>query len=209
LPRLLHEAAQQLKGKDIQIAERGPVTWQATGSPLTLLGISWLQMLEAMENVASSDRLRQLRGFYEYLESAVFLPFATADLARANGRLMRSVTTIAENVAAAFPGGGTNHGWGSAGQYLTLHGRRDWFGVWLDAWARRGDTPYWLTYSKNALPPARHAQLLPKLNAIPGIRAHRDETYLCIALFPPAEVGRPEVQESLAGLINQATGLVL
>ena len=28
------------------------------------------------ENVTSSDDLRQLRGFYEYLESAVFLPFA-------------------------------------------------------------------------------------------------------------------------------------
>jgi hypothetical protein len=31
-------------------------------------------MLEAIENVTPSDDLRQLRGFYEYLESAVFLP---------------------------------------------------------------------------------------------------------------------------------------
>jgi hypothetical protein len=102
------------------------VTGQATGCALTLLGISRLEMLQAIENVTSSDDLRQLGGFYEYLESAVFLPFAAADLARANGRLMRSVTSIAENVAAAFPGGGANHRWGSAGQYLTLHGRTAW-----------------------------------------------------------------------------------
>jgi hypothetical protein len=40
-----------------------PITWQATGSALTLLGISWIEMLEAMENVTSCDDLRQLRGF--------------------------------------------------------------------------------------------------------------------------------------------------
>lgn len=128
-------------------------------------------------------------------------------LARANGRLIRSVTSIAENVAAAFPGG-ASHRWDSAGQLLNLHGRTAWFGVWLDAWAQREETPYWLTYSKNALPPTSDVQLLPELNAIPGIRAHRDERYMCIALFPPVEVGRAEVEESLIRLINQAADLV-
>jgi hypothetical protein len=208
LPQLLHEAAQQLKGKDIEIAERAPVSWRATRCPLALLGISWLEMLQVMENVTSSDDLRQLRGFYEYLESAVFLPFASADLARVNGRLMRSVMSIAENVAAAFPGGGASHRWESAGQYITLHGRTAWFGVWLDAWAQREDTPYWLTYSKNNLPPAKDAQLLPELNAIAGIRAHRDETYLCIALFPPTEAGRAEVKVGLIALITKVGDVV-
>jgi hypothetical protein len=31
---------------------------------------------------------------------------------------------------------------------------------------------------------------------------------LCIALFPPVEVGRAEVEESLRGLINRAADLV-
>jgi hypothetical protein len=208
LPQLLHEAAQQFKSKNIEVAERAPLSWHATGRPLALLGISWLEMLEVMENVTSSDDLRQLRGFYEYLESATFLPFASADLARVNGRLMRSVIGVAENVAAAFPGGGASHRWESAGQYITLHGRTAWFGVWLDAWAQREDTPYWLTYSKNNLSPATDAQLLPELNAIPGIRAHRDETYLCIALFPPTDVGRAEVKAGLIALITKVGNLV-
>jgi hypothetical protein len=91
---------------------------------------------------------------------------------------------------------------------LDLHGRPAWFGVWLEAWARREDTPYWLTYSKDALPSAEAARLLPQLNAIVGVSAHRDDSYLCIALFPPAEAGRAEVQETLASLICQAAGIV-
>jgi hypothetical protein len=208
VPHLLQEAAEQLKSKGIEIAERGTVTWQGPDRALTLVGVSWLEMLEAMEKVTASTDLGQLRGFYEYLESAVFLPFASADLARANGRLVRSVASVAENVAAAFPGGSASHRWSSTGQLLTLHGRTAWFGVWPSAWAQREDTPYWLTYHKNALPPARDVQLLHELNAIPGIRAHRDETYLCIALFPPTEAGRAEVQKTLIGLINQAADLV-
>ena len=101
LPRLLDEAHQQLTGEEIELAERGPVTWQTADRALTLLGISWLETLEVMENVTVSADLSQLRGFYDYLESGVFLPFATADLARANGRLMRSVTSVAQNVARA------------------------------------------------------------------------------------------------------------
>ena len=70
LPRLLHEAHQQLTAEEIELAERGPVTWQTADRTLTLLGISWLTTLEAMENVTSSADLGQLRGFYDYLESA-------------------------------------------------------------------------------------------------------------------------------------------
>jgi hypothetical protein len=211
LPRLLQEARHQLTGAEIELGERGPLTWQTADRTLTLLGISWLATLEAMENVTSFADLGQLRGFYDYLESAIFLPFATADLARANGRLMRSVTSVAQNVAATFPAaerGSTMHHWSYSGQLLVLHGRTAWFGVWLDAWAQREDTPYWLTYHKDALPPARAAQILPELNAIAGIRAHRDETYLCAALFPRAEVGRAEVEKALTKLIDRVADLV-
>jgi hypothetical protein len=208
VPHLLIEAAQQLQGKGIKIAESAPVTWRATGRSLTLLGISWLEMLGAMENVTSSADLGQLRGFYEYLESAVFLPFSTADLARGNGRLIRSVASVAENVAANFASGNVLPRWDSSGKILDLRGRSAWFGVWPEAWAQREDTPYWLTYSKAALPPARDVQLVPELNAIPGIRAHRDESYLCIALFPPTEAQRTEVEKTLTGLINQIANLV-
>jgi len=211
LPRLLHEAHRQLTDEEIELAERGQVTWQTADRTLTLVGISWLTTLEAMENVTSSADLGQLRGFYDYLESAVFLPFATADLAQANGRLMRSVTSVAQNVAGGFPAaerGSTTHHWSYTGQLLVLHGRTAWFGVWLDAWAQREDTPYWVTYHKDVLPPAKAAQILPELNAIPGIRAHRDETYLCAALFPPAEAERAEVETTLTELIRQVANLV-
>ena len=124
---------------------------------------------------------------------------------------MRSVISVAQNVAASFLAaerGSTTHHWSYTGQLLVLHGRTAWFGVRLDAWAQRENTPYWLTYHKDTLPPARAAQILPELNAIPGIRAHRDETYLCAALFPPAEVERAEVEKALTELIRQVTDLV-
>ncbi len=57
VPRLLHEAARQLAGEGIEAAETGPVTWQAPGRALTLLGISWLTTLEVMEKVTSSADL--------------------------------------------------------------------------------------------------------------------------------------------------------
>ena len=211
LPRLLHEAHEQLIHEELELTELGPATWQTPDRALTLVGISWLTTLEAMENVTSSADLGQLRGFYDYLESAIFLPFAAADLARANGRLMRSVTSVAQNVGASFPAaerGSATHHWSYTGQLLVLHGRTAWFGVWLDAWAQREDTPYWLTYHKDALPPVRAAQILPGLKAIPGIRAHRDETYLCAALFPPVEAGRAEVEMTLTGLIRQVADRV-
>jgi hypothetical protein len=83
---------------------------------------------------------------------------------------MRSVTSVAENVAAGFPAaerGSVTHHWSYTGQLLVLHGRTAWFGVWLDAWAQREDTPYWLTYHKEALPPARATQILPELKRHP------------------------------------------
>ena len=86
LPRLLAEAARQLAAAGTATAERGPLTRQTSDRSLTLTGISWLAALEAMENVTSSPDLGQLRGYYDYLESAAFLPFAAAGLARANGR---------------------------------------------------------------------------------------------------------------------------
>ena len=208
LPRLVAEAAGQLAAEGTVTTERGPLTWQTSDRSLTLAGFSWLAALEAMENVTSSPDLGQLRGYYDYLETAAFLPFAAADLARVNGRLMQSVASVAQNVAAEFPGGGNIHDWSSAGRMLHLHGRTAWFGVWVEAWARREDTPYWLTYSKNVLPPVEAARLLPQLNAIAGLSAHRDDSYLCIALFPPVEAGRAEVQGTLANLIRQAADIV-
>ena len=210
VPRLLDEAHQQLTGEGIELGERGPA-WQTADRTLTLLGISWLATLEVMEKVTSSADLGQLRGFYEYLEPGVFLPFAAADLARANGRLMRSVTSVAQNVAARFPDperGSIWRRWTEIGQFLVLHGRSAWFGVWLDAWAQREDTPYWLSYHKDNLPPAKADQLLPELNAIPGISARRDETYLCVALFPPTEAERDHVEKSLTELIRKVADLI-
>jgi hypothetical protein len=43
---------------------------------------------------------------------------------------------------------------------LTLKGRTAWFGVWLEAWAQREGTPYWVTYHKNDLPVARAVPIL-------------------------------------------------
>lgn len=79
-----------------------------------------------MENVTSSPDLGQLRGYYDYLESAAFLPFAAADLARANGRLMQSVTSVAQNVAAVSVvggwGGGRQSPWQGTYRGSTLRG---------------------------------------------------------------------------------------
>jgi hypothetical protein len=168
------------------LVERDPMTWQTANRSLTLLGISWLMTLDLMENMTSSAELAQLRGHYNDLEKGTFFPFCCMDLAPANGRLIWSIMSVAQNVATGFDAAGNQvHRWSEVGRLLTLNERTVWFSVWLEAWAKRADTPYWLTYHVDVLSAARAIPLLPRLNALPGIRAHRDDTYLCIALFPP------------------------
>jgi len=209
LPRLVREASAQLAGIGYVLTERDPKTWQSTDHVLSLLGISWMMLLDVMQNVTSSSDLAQLRGFYDYLDKATFLPFSSADLAASNGRLIWSVTSVAENVSAGFESAGRQvHQWSEVGRLLTLNGRTAWFGVWLEAWAQRADTPYWMTYHVDVLPAAMAVPLVPRLNAIPGIRAHHDDTYLCVALFPPLGFERGDVEQRLTDLIRQVSHVV-
>ncbi len=53
--------------------------------------------------------------------------------------------------------------------------------MWLDTRAQREDTLL-AHLPQGRLPLARAAQILPEVNAIPGIRAHCDEACLCAAL---------------------------
>ncbi len=78
--------------------------------------------------------------------AAVFLPFATADLARANGRLMRSVTGVAQSVAASFPAaerGGTAHRWSYIGQLGAV-----------DSWTAQRSPARWNSAGTARAPPA-------------------------------------------------------
>ena len=106
LPRLVREASGQLADIGQILAERDPTTWQSANRALTLLGISWVMTLDVMQNVTSSADLIQLRGFYDYLEKATFLPLSSADIAAVNGRLLWSITSVAQNIAAGFDVGG-------------------------------------------------------------------------------------------------------
>jgi hypothetical protein len=161
-------------------------------------------MLDVMENVASSAELTQLRGLYDDLERGTFFPFYEGDLAAANGRLIWPIMSVAQNVATEFDAVGNQvHRWSEVGRLLTLNDRTIWFGVWMEAWAKRADTPFWLTYHVDVLPAASALPLLPRLNALPGIRAHHDGTYLCVALFPPIGADRGKVQVRLKELIQQ------
>lgn len=65
-----------------------------------------------------------------------------------------------------------------------------------------------MTYHVDALPVATAVPLLPRLNALPGIRAHHDDTYLCVALFPPLGTERGDVERKLTELINQVSQVV-
>lgn len=213
LPRLLQEANGQLAAVGQVLDRLNPTKWQSADRTVTLLGVSWTETLDAMTNVTSSPDVTQLRGFYDYLDSGTFLPFSGADLAAANGRLMRSITSVAKNVAEGLPAAeriGPKHDWSSVGWFLTLNGRRAWFGVWLEHWARRADTPYWLTYSKGVLPIADAASLLTRLNVLPDISAHQehDGSYLCVAMFPPMEADRGNVEGELTKLIRQVAQVV-
>lgn len=209
LPRLVREASGQLADIGQILAERDPTTWQSANRALTLLGISWVMTLDVMQNVTSSADLIQLRGFYDYLEKATFLPLSSADIAAVNGRLLWSITSVAQNIAAGFDVGGRHvHEWSDVGRLFTLNERTAWFGVWLEAWAQRADTPYWMTYHINVLPAAKAVPLLPRLNALPSIRAHHDDTFLCVALFPPLGAERGEVELRLTELIHQVGDVV-
>jgi hypothetical protein len=208
LPQLMREAAAQLVEAGYTLTEYDPTSYQDVTHNLSLLGISWVMTLNAMQDVTSSPDLAQIRGLYTYLEKATFLPFSSADLAASNGRLIWSITSVAQNVAARFEGGRQLHQWSEAGRLLTLNERTAWFGVWFEAWAQRADTPYWMTYHVDALPVATAVPLLPRLNALPGIRAHHDDTYLCVALFPSLGTERGDVERKLAELISQVSQVV-
>jgi hypothetical protein len=209
LPRLVNEANVQLAEIGRVLTERDSTTWQSANRGLSLLGMSWTMTLDVMQNVTSSSDLVQLRGFYNYLDKATFLPLSSADLAASNGRLIWSVTSVAEDVAAGFDVAGRQvHQWSEVGRLLTLNGRTAWFGVWLEAWAQRADTPYWMTYHVDVLPVVRAVPLLPRLNALPGISAHHDDTYLCAALFPPLGTERGDVERRLTELIHQVSQVV-
>jgi hypothetical protein len=185
--------------------------YQSIDRKLTLLGISWTRTLEAMENASSSCDIAQLRGLYAYSDSVTFLPFAGADIASVNGRLLSAITSVARNVAECFSTAeriDPYHRWGSFGHALRLNGRRVWFGVWLEGWAQRADTPYWLAYHRDSLPIAEARPLVSHLNTLPSIAAHHDGQFLCIALFPPLGVDRGDVEQDLVNRIRQVTELV-
>ena len=64
--------------------------------------------------------------------------------------------------------------------------------------------------SKGVLPIADAASLLTRLNVLPDISAHQehDGSYLCVAMFPPMEADRGNVEGELTKLIRQVAQVV-
>ena len=213
LLRLLSEAGAQLgeAGHLLSVLADSPMTLQTADRLLTLVGLSWTKVLDVMAGVSASPDVAELRGLYEYIDAEVFLPLSLDDLSAANGRLLWSLASVAQSVAGGFTAderGDAKHGWSAIGQWLRLNGRRAWFGVWLEAWARRADTPYWLTYYKDDLPIAVAQTVVLSLDGLPNICAHHDGKFLCIGLFPCVEAERATVEQSLVALIRLASNIV-
>ncbi len=135
------------------------------GSERRLMLTSWAALLgrmaaragEAGESGAESD-IRQLRGLADRMDEDAFLPLRSEEFAPEFPRRMLGFRRLIDDATDR----GRKAGWISTkglyvtpqthgyGRYLRLWGAGAWFGVNVKLWARRGDTPLWLTFYESA-----------------------------------------------------------
>ena len=122
-----------------------------------LLGLMAARAGEAGESGAESD-IRQLRGLADRMDEDAFLPLRSEEFAPEFPRRMLGFRRLIDDATDR----GRKAGWISTkglyvtpqthgyGRYLRLWGAGAWFGVNFKLWARRGDTPLWLTFYESA-----------------------------------------------------------
>ena len=126
-------------------------SWEA------LLGRMAARAGEAGESAVESD-IRQLRGLANRMDEDAFLPLRSEEFAPEFPRRMLGLRRLIDDATDR----GRTAGWISTerlyvtpqthgyGRYLRLWGAGAWFGANVKLWARRGDTPLWLTFYESS-----------------------------------------------------------
>ena len=132
------------------------------GSECRLMLTSWAALLgrmaaragESGESAVESD-IRQLRGLANRMDEDAFLPLQAEEFApefprrmRGLRRLIRDATAGAKAAGCVSRSGNYRAYLGGFGRRILLCGASVWFGVDFNRWAKRGDTPLWIYFSK-------------------------------------------------------------
>ena len=132
------------------------------GSECRLMLTSWAALLgrmaaragEAGESGVESD-IRQLQGLAARMDEDAFLPLQSEEFApefprrmRGLRRLIRDATAGAKAAGCVSRSGNYRAYLGGFGRRILLCGASVWFGVDFNRWAKRGETPLWIYFSK-------------------------------------------------------------
>ena len=137
------------------------------GTELQLVLVSWVRLLERMDDLAGDDivrsDIRQLRGLAQVQDAQEFLPIRSEELSPGLAHREVWYRQLVDDVIDAH---GVSDGWMHVqglratpqwygyGRYFRFSGVEwiFWFGVNHERWARNGDTPLWLTvYDSNQM----------------------------------------------------------
>ena len=160
-PELCRRAEEQHQlrsaSEPIESGELRSATIDGNGNKMMLT--SWRALLERMESQASiaGERsavqdIEQLRGLTERMDSDAFLPIHSDELGQDFPFRMIGFANLVHQAAQRAIGEGwaDSQGlritpqWYGDGRRIRLHGVEVWFGINVEQWAIKGQTPLWL-----------------------------------------------------------------
>ena len=168
---------------------------------------SWATLLESLEkaacgvgdNIAAAD-IRQLRGLTDQMDGDAYLPLRPEDLRSESAMYMLDVAHLVDDATYhASKNGWTDTEGARAtpqrrgyGRFVSIGGVGTWFGIHSEGWARKRDTPLWLSFHENNRVHLKRADLDKDCIEIEG--------RLCIpVVLPDAE----NYQEVLNAVVNR------
>lgn len=184
--------------------------------------VTWASMLtqirSALTDAGDDSGLRdlgQLAGLCERADAEAMLPLSDDDLDPDRARrfqdlwilVERSVRQLASSKIVARMTW-SNGFWGP-GAFLTTHGGvRFWFGVYLEYWARRYPTPFWVFF-EDAPPQVSHAILERRSDPnFPFVQGPPDIGRTIAAIPPPLGVEFDEAVEEIVHFVSRVCALL-
>jgi hypothetical protein len=153
LPHIWTEALRQSDG----IVSSNSDEIAAVGAA-TLARTSWEEVIkylrQALRHVSGAlAELEQVEGLYLHIERQAFLPYSDDNLSTMRGRAVWSMTRVMRAVLTRLVGEQTpgfesigklsGSDWGF-GRSCQVAGLPAWCGMWLQLWADKAPTPFWL-----------------------------------------------------------------
>jgi len=132
-----------------------------------LMLTSWRSLLGQMANQTSEEGessaqidIRQLQGLTERMDEEAFLPLQSSELAPEFPRRMLGLRRLVDDATDR----GVNLKWirigglrvtpqaTGYGRWIRLFGAVAWFGVNVESWSQKAETPLWVEFSKLKMP---------------------------------------------------------